>query len=353
MIGSIQKEGAVKSSHPSFGSGINTLQGYGNYIPLDFIKAKIIGIDIEYLKSVLDFGEFVNTDTGELLVNQDGKGKVKQPKRYAKWYNLNFMLVYSHSEHREVIYLSGSFHTFSNRGEHNHNDFSMDRFNMVLRVLKRFLKVRPQNLFIYQLEWGVNVKLEFPVEVVLKHCILFRWKRFKGNDYYIQGGSDVNYLIKIYDKGFQFGLNDPLLRIERKQMDWRSFSSKLGIGRTLQDLIDVGFEGLEESLIKTWEEVLFFDPFIVEVDLLKYRDVFYWEELSQSRSRTARNNKVQLLRRLNKEIGEDTQTEISFLIKDKINTIRKERLTFSKLVYTPKLSTPTKRIINTHYGLTA
>jgi hypothetical protein len=333
---------------------INTNQRYKNYVPLDNIKAKLIDVDLDHLQRVLDFTEPVNTSTGEIVLKRYPDGTYKNPKKFAQWFNLNFEIQYSNRSKCLEVTLSGSLHKFSNKGKHNYNDFTLEAFTRVLRAFRRYLDVTPSNIYIYQLEWGVNILPPIQTNVILDHCLMFHWKRFRSPyTNYLECGNKLNYLLKLYDKGHQFKLKGELFRIEIKQIDWCSFCSNQGIGRTLQDLINSDFKGLKEKLLKKWEEVLFYDPLLIESNrrTLRFRDVFYWKELKERKSRTTLSNNWNKLRRFNRLEGGNIQQQVKELINSKIEELNGDVFTLSELVFNPNPSTSNLRIITTHYGM--
>lgn len=335
---------------------INTTQRYENYVPIDYVKAELINVDMERLTRVLDFSEHVNTSTGEIVLKRFPDGSYKNPKKFAQWFNLNFELQYSNKKKCDVVTLKGSLHTFSNKGQHNHNDFTIESFTRVLRTLRLYLGVVPSNFFIYHLEWGVNIIPPTETNLILDHCLLFHWKKFNSPfTNYLEGGNKNNYLLKLYNKAFQFNLGCELFRIERKQLDWNSFCKSQGIGRTLEDLIKSDFKGMRETLVKNWHEVLFYDPELIKSsqNTLKYRDVFYWRELKEKRSRTTLSKRWSYLRGLNCSEGANIQNKVSELIHQKIEEFNSDVFTLSELVFSLNASTPQLRIINKHYGLSA
>jgi hypothetical protein len=359
MKGLERKKGAPTGMGAPFISSctdgeINTSQRYKIYVPLDYIKAKLIDVDLDHLKRVLNFSEPVNTSTGEIVLKRYPDGTYKKPKKYAQWFNLVFEIQYSNKNQCEEVTVMGSLHKFSNKGLHNYNDFTIESFTRVLRAFRLYLGVTPSNFFIYRLEWGVNIQPPISTNSILEHCLLFHWKKFRSPfTNYLEGGDENNYLLKLYNKGYQFNLDGELMRIERKQLDWYSFCKVNKIGRTLQNLINSDFKGMREALINNWEEVLFYDPELIKKNrrTMKFRDVFYWMELSAKRSRTTRLNHWNKLRELNRLEGADIQNQITELINLKIDELNSDVFTLSELVFSPNPSTSNLRIISTHYGL--
>ena len=74
-----------------------------------------------------------------------------------------------------------------------------------------------------------------------------------------------DFYLKIYNKGFQFGMDENILRIEIKTKRMREFS---GI-RTLADLTTKNLDKAILRLLKRWDDVLLYDCTINENNLSK------------------------------------------------------------------------------------
>jgi hypothetical protein len=114
---------------------------------------------------------------------------------------------------------------------------------------------------IQNLEIGLNLNLTTETKVILNAMLLHRGKlsdsRYHGA---YREFKRTEYIIKLYDKARQYGLNKPCFRIELKHIKARAFN-QLGI-ITLNDLKKA--EWLTNALneIETkWNEILMFEPF--------------------------------------------------------------------------------------------
>jgi hypothetical protein len=331
-----------------------------NYVPLDYIKAKIVNFDIELIlnKKYLVFSELVDTDSGEIIKAYYKNGEVKRPRRTAFYQNLMFQYYPRHKSKKgwvsQQLILSGSLHYFSNNGKHNYNDFDVVAFDGALIRLFDLFNLEPHNLQITQIEWGLNLILPFDLKVnaIIAHCILFKWHSFeviKDNQCgkYYQALFKKYYALKIYNKGLHFNLPYDILRVERKQLNYLKFCKQQGIGQLLSDLIESDFKGFRETLISNWQDVLFFDPSIDKTNekIVKYRDPLYWKGFN---NRTTRKNHFDKLTKANIEIGGNYQNKIAALMTEKINDLNQPNFTFSYFSYNKKPLTP---IIEMHYGI--
>ena len=360
-----QKEG-FELTFPSYLTNCSTgesstLERYGNYVPIDYIKAEIINADIQALLSNkhLSFVEPFNVDTGELPQRYTNPGVTKKPSRIATYNNIVFRY-YTESKR---MFISGSLHTLYNNGEHNYNNFDSTCFNKVLKLLDDMFEIRPYQVNITQIEWAVNISPTISPNIIINHCLFHKWKRFEvkydsKEGKYHQAERKRYYILKIYNKGLQFGLSDEVLRFERKQLDYLKYCKQQNIGQTLQDLIDSDFKGMKETLLKNWNEILFFDPLISNKknSIMRYRDPIFWEGLRSDKSSTTVTNHFNKLKALNQSIGGNIQALTYELIEQKINDMNKDVLQYSYFSYTTKTTTlsiqqPIKRCLLTHLDI--
>lgn len=279
------------------------------YIPLDFIKVRLIGLVKD------EFEERVNLSFipyyGEL-------GEMRY--KYAKYRNMQLRIYESGR-----IILSGSLHRFFNRGDHNHNDFSFDAFKAVLRQFERDLGVLPSDMRIISLEYGVNANSPICVMDCLNHLLFHKRNEFgvvKRNKrgVYIEVIHSC-YRIKIYDKGSQYRLSNQLVRVEIKQTNWSEYRP-LGI-ITLQDFIDTDKQAFLDKLLSRWKEMLFFDPTIQNPGRwIKYRDPNFWRDIFK-KSPPAVKKHVDRLIQLNRTSVIDVQETIARAIELKVYELQK------------------------------
>jgi hypothetical protein len=319
--GSKEKRKGALNESPFFSSSrtgkSSTSERYDNYVPLDGFRAEIIQLNtVEILDNdLLNFGRSVNEDTGEVIERFAADGTKLQPKRIAFYKGLTFQYFL---ESKRLI-LSGSFHKYYNDGRHNHNQFPFAAFTEVLSCLDNEFNIRPLNIQLISLEWGYNLNLDLDtldvIEGLIEHKNTpFKFRNIQGSE--IKVAEHSAYRLKIYDKALQYGQRVQILRIERAQKHW----FRLGVGRTLQDLIDQDFGNLKELLIQNWNEIIFFDPLIVfDKELEKYRkyqSTLYWIELGRTRSRKTKKKHRGYLANLNIEYGGNIQGRISELLSD-------------------------------------
>jgi actin-related protein len=152
----------------------------------------------------LEFIAHVNSVTGE-VVGQTAKYKGLKIETYPSG----------------LIQIKGSFHKFYNDGLHNYDDFTINKLAEVINSLEMELDLAPQLASIHNLEFGVNINTAFAPNLFLNDILCFKWKSF--NDMAIKGQgmgkiciSLDQYLVKLYNKGLQFGRQQNILRIEKK-----------------------------------------------------------------------------------------------------------------------------------------
>ena len=340
----IKKEG-VHDGRPSLNSctngEINTQLRYKNYVPIDFAKFELIDFDSEKLvsNSLLSFTRGVDEDTGEIIKRFAKDGTEKAASRIAQFRNMKFVY-YTKSKR---LFLKGSLHTLSNNGEHNHNDFPLNRFLGVLSVLKSLFGISPHQLKILQLEWALNIQTPISTNTIIDHCIMHKWQKFETiydnrEGKYKQVEKKDYYLLKIYNKGLHYKLDRDIFRFERKQLNWSKFSKQFNTGTTLADLMNSDFNGLIESLLTNWQELLFFDPLIEDKTILFYRDPLNWE----FKTRVTRKKYFDKLRLWNRVKGGNIHGKIKDLFLEKLNELNCTVLTNSDFSYTSKTLTPSK-----------
>jgi len=282
-----------------------------NYVPVDFIKAQVIGLSVSNFINNPMLSEPISIYSGELLT-----------KTIYKYKNLSIKIFVNNNR----IEFSGSLHTFYNNGLHNHNDFGKTQFKIAINRLYSELNIKPKNLYLLHLEWGFNIKpprdSNYIIDSLIQHksvnktvsidCkIEGKYSQFKHSD----------FILKIYNKSQQFKLNSELLRIEIKQTNWSKYRLK-GI-RTLNDFINTDGSIFFNELLKQWERVIFFDIDNSKIDgYYKYQTTTFWNELRQNYSNKTFKYHFDKLKELNKEIGHNTQSSIIKALQDKGNELQ-------------------------------
>lgn len=274
---------------------------YTRYLPVDFIKCQVIGIPKEKI-----------LENKNLLFTPVLEDECVIKYRWAMLGNIQIR-VYENAHQHEII-LSGSLHKFSNIDRKNYSDFTQNLFDKVIIELHQLLKIRPDNLRIIQLEYGVNIRPPLPSESIISHSFYHKRKGLS-KDWMIE---HCRYKIKIYNKAKYEGLEMELLRFEIRQTNWSEYR-KLGVV-TLQDFINYNKKLFFNNLIRRWCEVVFYDPTNCLPDKwVKYRNFIFWKELYESgKSDTTIRKHEKKLKTLNKEFGQNLQLEIAKEILNKL-----------------------------------
>src|SRR5690606_421219 len=100
--------------------------------------------------------------------------------------------------------------------------------------------IRPENIRLIGLEYGVNIQPPIETDSILNHCYQHKGKDFdkeinKQGMKYRQVEHSA-YFLKIYDKALQFGRLQRILRVEIKVKNWSKYRRQ-GIV-TLKDFIE-------------------------------------------------------------------------------------------------------------------
>lgn len=280
------------------------------YIPVDFIKAQVLGLPPEHFQSNSLLKNTKSIFDGELLT-----------KTIYYYKNLAIKIF----ENNDRIELSGSLHTLYNDGKHNYNDFNLKSFNEAVKEVYEALGVAPDNLYLLHLEWGFNITPPLATNYILDRLVQHNSvNKTVGEDSdegkYIQFKHSTN-ILKIYNKGMHFKLGKELIRIEVKQTNWSKYRLK-GI-RTLQDFIDADKKPFYDELLHQWNRVILYD--INEqhsTNYIKYQTSTFWDELRKTKSNKSFKYHFDKLKRLNETIGFNTQNKIAELIINKGNELQ-------------------------------
>lgn len=190
-------------------------------------------------------------------------------------------------------YVKNSLHKLHNYitiGEdQNHNDFTYSSFCKTIDLLSTKI-IDVESTRLTQLEFGFNIKVDKkPEEIIRRNVIMHRYKGGSSNDYRGKGELKQfcrnNYIIKIYDKGKQYQLNDNILRFEIKFIKAVEFNN-LGIFN-ISDLKSKSvLRKLFVYLIKRLDELTIMDDFDElsipnkkDYDMLsRYANPNFWSE---------------------------------------------------------------------------
>lgn len=281
-----------------------------NYIPIDFIKAKVIGLEANHFYDNPILKNPKSIFKGELL-----------EKTIYRHKNLIIKIF----EGCNRIEFSGSLHTFYNNGLHNYNDLSLRAFKTSLNNLYLDLGIKPDNLYILHLEWGYNLKPPLRTDYILDNLIQHKSvNKTVGIDCKVEGKyiqfKHSTKILKVYNKGKQFKLNQELIRIEIKQTNWSKY--RLDGLVTLQDFIDTNKNHFVNELIHQWERVILYDILRRNKKHIKYQTLSFWVELRLHRSNKNFKYHFDKLNRLNQINGFNTKNKITELLIKKGNELQ-------------------------------
>ena len=260
---------------------------------LDFIKASTQVFDSSYILGNEKLGMSGNykTATGEISneYNRDiFKGEYK---------GLKIKLI-KRKEDSDRLIIQGSIHKFCNRGRHNYDDFSINDINSVIDDLCSELKIKSNLIHIHNLEIGVNVQVKPNSNFILLGLMDHKKSPFEKisirSSMYFQA-VHANYLIKAYDKGKQYNLNQQdLIRFELKYLKMFDLQNLLSNQNLIESKRSILLSDLSrpkvlrkfgELLCQRWSECTFYDFALedriskkdLKVNCLEWRNPRNWQ----------------------------------------------------------------------------
>ena len=260
-------------------------------------------------------------------------GAVLDRPRRATDRGLTFTLTPTKAGGRLRCELQGSLHRFGRGGLHNADDFTATDLMAVLNELVTAYGIDPFLSRLNNVEFGVNVRLPFPVSLVLDNLISYKNRPFvrvrePGNGYAYYQALTQRYVIKLYDKGDQYNLPGNMLRVEVKVLKMEYLTRQRVQLDTLADLLTVTNYGA--LLVETFGQILFDDPTINPAILTtRERDIYqngrnpkFWQvpdkltSKEYERSRKALQRAETMFRALldKHRVGTDWQSETAVLI---------------------------------------
>lgn len=242
---------------------------------IDFIKVSNAGINPDAFISNphLSFTDKVILNTGELV--DEG--------RSAKYRDMKFFISRS-----GITGLSGSLHKYHNEGLHNHNDFTFENLRSVITDLEGRFGIDPWTTALNNIEFGVNLNVPFNPSDFISHLVTHNYSQFNIEQDKGKHCSQVKYsqyVIKIYNKGLQYNLNENILRFEVRVVRMAKLN-KYDI-HTLSDLLDKEkLLWLLNLLLQVFDEIIYYDDSIDPTSLSRsdrelLRDGYnpkYWQE---------------------------------------------------------------------------
>lgn len=221
----------------------------------------------------LEFLSNLNEGTGEIPANKP---------RIAEYNGLSFYVKNKKDKEGKIIIplitycqLFGSIHKYSNKGQHNHNDFNYKNLVDNLNDLSERFIIPLDTTFLNGVEFGVNVILPFAVNELFNAIVCHKHKEYKAMNIPGSNGIEIifnSHIIKIYDKGKQYGLPFNLLRFEIKVTRMRYFEDNGIKIDTLSDLLNIdNLQVCGKLLVKSVSDLLFYDN-AIDLDQISAED---------------------------------------------------------------------------------
>ncbi len=215
-------------------------------MPIDFIKGVHTNIDVHTLlkNNKLHFKSDYSHRTSEVY-----------PVKVAKYKGLKFTII------GKYLKIEGSLHKFKNNGKQNHDDFTYSDLVKVINELEELLQIDCSLVSLENVEFGVNLLMEWESSLILQHLISYSTTEFRNAA--IKSGTYKTAILddfqpKVYDKAVQYSLLYNLLRLEIHVNKMRYVQST-GI-KTLADLKNkTKLMLLRLLLIEVWEKIFLFD----------------------------------------------------------------------------------------------
>ena len=281
---------------------------------IDYIKLKIQNIDINTLldNRQLDFVTEVSESTGEA-----------SKKRIAT-FNYCKITVYDTG----IVIFQGSIHKFFNSIKgikapnynkenykgFNGNDFTLNNILEVKKVLSNLFDCKPQQMVFQNIEYGINCNMKmysnFNINLLINgllyHKAIYFEHKFK------RGYAEVKhqrYRIKIYNKGKQYKMKEPVIRLE---ISINKMEEIKGVKiNSFNDINSNTLNTLNKLLLKRLDEVLHYDYTIKKKELSKthkrlinlYSNSVYWLQTLQPNERYRHKEN---LKRITKKHSDNT-----------------------------------------------
>ena len=251
---------------------------------IDYVKILFSNIDIKRLYNLpfLDFTTVVNLKTGEPTTK-----KVVD-------YHFCKITIYDNG----IVLFTGSIHKLYNslkrikapnyKEQKQYKGFNGNQFNLtniieVREHLKTLFNCTPQQMIFQNIEFGINTTPNFCPQLFIKGLLFHYGKLFeyKYKEHFAQV-KHQQYILKIYNKSNQYGIKNHTLRIEIKILK-TEFLKQTGI-KTFEDITTNSLNKAKELLLKSFDEVVYYDYTIKKKNLTKrqkqslinYSNPRYW-----------------------------------------------------------------------------
>lgn len=264
------------------------------------MKIRLVDVDVDYLKGLdsLDFKTCVSEKTGELAT------------KTIAYYHFCKITIYDNG----TTLFAGSIHKLGNslhkvkapkwKGKEGYKGFNGNQFNLgdilfVRRHLEQLFNCQPHQMIFQNIEFGVNTTTSFEPNLFLKGLLYHNGKpvEYRYNRSYAQIPHQ-RYILKLYNKSKQYGMDYNVLRIELKIKKMCELNG-LDIN-TFEDINTNTLNHVKEMLIRRFDEVAYYDSTINEKSLSKgdlkainnYSNSRYWIDCLKSKHRDRHKKKL-------------------------------------------------------------
>lgn len=260
---------------------------------IDYIKIKLLKIDVNNLlkNKKLDFITDVSESTGEIST-----------KRIATFHYCK-ITVYDSG----IVLFQGSVHKLFNSIKEikapnynkvkiykgfNGNDFSLNDILEVKSILCELFNCQPQQMIFQNIEFGMNCILDINIDLFIKGLLYHKGIYFEHrfNKSYAEV-KHQRYRIKIYNKGKQYKMQKPVIRLEFSINKMEEIKD-LKIN-SFNDINTKTLNLFNKLLLKRLDEVLHYDYTTKKKELSKtdnrlinqYSNSVYWLDMLKPNER--------------------------------------------------------------------
>ncbi|UUW10233.1 hypothetical protein NLG42_05365 [Flavobacterium plurextorum] len=237
---------------------------------VDYTKIYLINIDVQKLlkSKVLDFKSTISKTTGE----------INESVFIAKYHFCEITIQTIKEEgkpERTHVFFIGSIHKMWNELNgikapnydekklykgFNGNQFTLNDIVEVRTHLEDLFDCKASQMIFQNIEFGVNLILDYNPILFIKGLlyhknIMFEFSH-KGNSARV---IHCNFIIKIYNKSYQYGMSENVIRIELKTLKMEELKGKGIPINTFEDINENTLDKVSKLLIKRFSEIRHYD----------------------------------------------------------------------------------------------
>ena len=217
-----------------------------------------------------------------------------------------------------ILQVSGSLHKYYNRLKgikapnqksdfeiskgFNGNDLNLNEIQFALKDLQNNFNLPLNELIIQNLEFGLNIEHSFDTNKILSGLMSQKSKEFTRpleNTY--RQAVHQQYILKVYDKSLQYGMQKNVIRIECKYRKSQPIQ-KTNI-KTLADLNKTNLIELFKDLTRKFNDTILFD-YTIKKDALNKKQIIKLKDYSNPNywNKQNKQNKYRNLKKMNELI---------------------------------------------------